>query len=133
MEIMKILNSARLKEKEEKVKAIFIETNAKPCITEIKNELKSYQQLVGGYIEVLSIKSEGMRFINLIYNDMCKSKFEEVNKRIVFPNGRRDYLSGNIICLASDWRTGDFESLTDEEVKYYLRELAKKELAITMG
>lgn len=103
------------------MKGIFVGTGKEPFVIEFEDTLNNLQALVGGRIEVLSIKEkENNRSIDLIFNEECKFLFDEVNKFYVFPNGYYDYLSGNIIVVAADESTGEFCSLTDEEVEYYL-------------
>ena len=102
------------------MKGIFIGTGREPFIIDFEDELNNLQALVGGNIEVLSIKEKGNRSIDFIFNEECKFLFQEVNKFYIFPNGFYDYLSGNIICVAANLETGEFESLTDEEIEYYM-------------
>lgn len=102
------------------MKGIFIGTGREPFIIDFEDELNNLQALVGGNIEVLSIKEKGNRSIDLIFNEECKFLFQEVNKFYIFPNGLYDYLSGNIICVAANLETGEFESLTQEEIEYYM-------------
>jgi hypothetical protein len=102
------------------MKGIFVGTGKEPFTIEFEDTLNNLQALVGGRIEVLSIKEVGDRSIDLIFNEECKFLYEEVNKFYVWPSGHYDYLSGNIIVLAADESTGEFCSLTDEEVEYYL-------------
>lgn len=110
------------------MKGIFLGTNKEPFVIEFEDTLDNLQALVGGRIEVLSIKSEGDRSIDLIFNEECKFLFEEVNKFLVFKNGQYDYLSGNIICVAADEATGEFTSLTNEEIEYYMTYLLDDKL-----
>lgn len=102
------------------MKGIFIGTGREPFIIDFEDELNNLQALVSGNIEVLSIKEKGNRSIDLIFNEECKFLFQEVNKFYIFPNGLYDYLSGNIICVAANLETGEFESLTQEEIEYYM-------------
>lgn len=113
------------------MKTIFVGTGKEPFVMEFEDELQNLQALVGGRIEVLSIRSGEERSIDLIFNEECKFLFEEVNKWLVFPNKSKDYISGNIICLAADETTGEFDSLTDDEVKFYLEELSKDKVTVT--
>ena len=110
------------------LKGIFIGTGKEPFIIEFEDKLNNLQALVGGRIEVLSIKEKEDRSIDLIFNEECKFLFEEVNKFLIFKNGQYDYLSGNIICIAADETTGEFTSLTDEELEYYMTYLLDDKL-----
>lgn len=102
------------------MKGIFVGTNKEPFIIEFDDTLNNLQALVCGRIEVISIKTTENRSIDLIFNEECKFLYEEVNKYIIFNNGNYDYLSGNILCVAADETTGEFDSLTEEEIEYYM-------------
>ena len=103
------------------LKGFLLETNQEPKIIEIEDTLENLQQLVDGRIEVLSIKTdeEKCRSIDFIFNEECKFIFQEVNKFLVYPTGFFDYLSGNIFVVAADESTGEFVSLSEEEIEYY--------------
>lgn len=101
------------------MKCIFVGINKEPFIFEMEDVLENYQSLVGGNIEVMSIHEKGTRSIDIIFNEEGKLINLELNKFIVFPNGSYDAIMGNIIIVAADMTTGDFVSLTDEEVNWY--------------
>lgn len=102
------------------MRGIYIAPGKEPFEINFDDTLNNLQSLVAGRIEVLSIKEEKNRSIDLIFNEECKFLFQEVNKWYIFKNGLYDYLSGPIICVAANEETGEFDSLTDEELKYYL-------------
>ena len=103
------------------MKTIFVGTGRKPFVMVFEDELNNLQALVGGRIEVLHFHTEGTRTIDLVFNEECKFLFDEVN----------NYISGNIIIVAADEETGEFDSLTDDEVKFYLKEFEKDTLTIS--
>lgn len=113
------------------MKTIFVGTGRKPFVMVFEDELNNLQALVGGRIEVLHFHTEGTRTIDLVFNEECKFLFDEVNKRIFYSSGYKDYISGNIVIVAADEETGEFDSLTDDEVKFYLKEFEKDTLTIS--
>lgn len=113
------------------MRTIFVGTDRKPFVMEFEDELQNFQSLVGGRIEVLHFHTEGNRTIDLIFNEEYRFLFDEVNRWIVYPGGEKDYISGNIIVVAANEETGEFDSLTDDEVKFYLKEFEKETLTIT--
>ena len=101
------------------MKSIFVAPGSEPFVIEFEDTLENLQAFVGGRIEVLSIKTdeENYRSIDLIFNEECKFIFDEVNKFLVYlGTDFIDDLRGNIICVAADEKTGEFTSLTDEEI-----------------
>ena len=113
------------------MKAIFVAPNMEPFVVEFEHKLESLQSLVGGYIDMLSIKSANNRSIDIVFNDECKFLFEDVNKWIVYSSGEKDYLSGNLLLVAVDETTGEMDSLTDEEIGVWIKELSKNYLTVT--
>lgn len=113
------------------MKTIFVGTGKEPFILEFEDELNNFQSLVGGRIEVLHYRTKGTRTIDLVFNEEYRFLYDEVNKWIVYPGGEKDFINGNIILIAADEETGEFDSLTDDEVKFYLEELSKDTLTIT--
>lgn len=106
-----------------KIKALFIGTGRKkPFVIEFEDKLENLQSLVGGYIEVFTLcsKENSEREIVLIFNEEGKFLFSKPNRTLVFSNGMFDPIMGNIIVVASDVGVEDFDSLTDEEINYYM-------------
>lgn len=101
------------------MKAIFVGIDRYPFEFEMEDNLNNYQSLVGGNIEVLSIKERNDRSIDIIFNEEGKLINLPLNRNIVFGDGYVEPIMGNIIIVAADLRTGDFVSLTDEEVNWY--------------
>ena len=113
------------------MKTIFVGTGRKPFVIEFEDELNNLQALVGGRIEVLHFHTEGTRTIDLVFNEEYRFIFDEANRRLVYLGGEEDYIAGNIVIVAADEETGEFCGLTDDEVKFYLKEFAKDTLTIS--
>ena len=101
------------------MKALFVGIDKYPFEIEMEDNLNNYQSLVGGNIEVLSIKERDSRSIDIIFNEEGKLINLPLNRNIVFPDGYVEPIMGNIIIVAANLNTGDFESLTDEEINWY--------------
>ena len=80
---------------------------------------------------MLHFHTEGTRTIDLIFNEEYRFLFDEVNRYIVYLGGEKDYIAGNIVVVAADETTGEFDSLTDDEVKFYLKEFEKDTLTFS--
>jgi hypothetical protein len=77
----------------------------KPYTEEISNDLKAFQKIVGGYIEVIALSDRLM----LICNENGKLEGLAGNRRVC-----RDIIVGNFF-VAADGGDGEFTSLTDNE------------------
>ena len=86
------------------MKILFKEPNKEFKTKEIENDLKTLQQLVGGYIEVIPYRDN----IVIVLDEEGKLKGKEPN--ICFPN---DILVGN--CIFVGTKDEDCVSLTDEQ------------------
>lgn len=116
------------------MKAIFVGTNREPFVIEFKNKLENLQALVDGYIQILNIKASNKRVITLIFNEEGKYFFSKANKLIVYEGtDEKDFITGNIIVVATDEEKQEFVSLTDEEIEFYLKEMSKKEILIPLA
>lgn len=115
------------------MKAIFVGTNMEPFVIEFENKLENLQSLVGGYIQILNIKVNGNRVITLIHNEEGKYYFSKANKYIIYEGSDwKDFITGNIIVVATDEEKEEFVSLNEEEIEFYLKEMSKKEILISL-
>lgn len=110
------------------MKVLFLGTGYNPFIMEVEDELQNLQSLVGGRIEVMTIHTKDNRSIDFIFNEEGKFLFETPNKMVIFKDGFFDYIMGNIIVVAADEETGEFTSLTDEEIWWYMNFLQDDKL-----
>lgn len=99
--------------KEGLIKVVVCEVDKEARVTTIKNDLKTLQELVGGYIEVLNI-DDG---IDLVCNEEGKIIGLPLNREIKDKNGNRiDIICGNMLFVSFD-DEGEFASLTDEQIE----------------
>lgn len=88
------------------IKAVVKEVGKSPKVTEIENELKVFQSLVGGYIEVVRVTPE----ILMICNEEGKLQGLPPN----FSTGR-DVIVGTAVFVAYDG-SEEFAGLSDYQV-----------------
>lgn len=98
------------------IKVIVKEPNKLPVVKEIEASLKSYQNVVGGYIETLTFPEEG---VVLVFDEEGKFKDYETNIGLADSNGVvKDYIVGTLFVCAVD--DEDFSSLSDEQIAKYI-------------
>lgn len=112
------------------MKLIFVGTDKEPFVLDMEDELNNFQSLVGGLIEVYTIKTNNNRSIDFIFNEEYEYLFNEINKTVITKEGYVINVKGNILVVATDETTGEFESLTEEELKFYLTFLLDDKLFI---
>ena len=98
-----------------KIKVIAVEPGKKPTVKEIENTLKSLQNEVGGYIQVVYPWNDP---IGLVCDEEAKIKGKQLNRALRDENGRiYDIVAGTFLIVGlSD---EDFCSLTDEQIKKF--------------
>ena len=112
------------------MKLIFVGTDKEPFVLDMEDELNNFQSLVGGLIEVYTIKTNNNRSIDFIFNEEYEYLFNEINKTVITKEGYVINVKGNILVVATNETTGEFESLTEEELKFYLTFLLDDKLFI---
>ena len=96
----------------EKIKCLLVEPNRLPQLIEIQKDLKEYQRLVNGYIEVAYLPDDCD--VVLICNDEGKINNMELNRDIGY-----DIIAGPFLVVGDDYENADFKSLTDEQILKY--------------
>lgn len=91
------------------MRVLIVEPKKMPYETDIRYGLKSMQQVVGGYIEVIDIEEN----ITLVCNEEGKLKGYEGNRRV-----GSDIIAGRFFICGCNYE-GEFISLTDEQVCKY--------------
>jgi hypothetical protein len=96
----------------------------------IENTLQAKQEIVGGYIENVTIgETEKGARIAAIINEEGKLIDLPFNKRLIGFKGAQDVLVGNIIISAYNMQ-GDYISLSDEECRQYIKQFTPLEVYI---
>ena len=102
----------------EKIKVIYKEVGKDPKVIEIQNTLEAKQKLVGGLIEAVEYKD-----VVLICNE--EGKIYDLKPNVQFA---KDYIAGNFLVAGDDFETGDFISLTNDQIKDIKEDLISKSI-----
>lgn len=94
---------------EDKIKVVIVEAGKLPATQYIGNDLKSMQEVVGGYIEEVILDDGTV----LICNEEGKLRGLKPNRRV-----GNDIIAGTFF-IAGDDGSEDLVSLTDEQIKQY--------------
>lgn len=99
----------------EKLKCLLVKPYELPEVVEIDNTLEAKQELVGGYIECAYLPNDDS--VVLICNEEGKINGMKLNRDI-----GHDIIAGPFLIVGDDYETGDFKSLTDNQIlKYKMR------------
>lgn len=90
------------------MKIVIVEPNKPAYIKDVEDSLKAFQELVGGYIEAVTLNSQAV----LICNEEGKLRGLEPNRRVGV-----DMICGTFFICGTDGE--EFEGLTDEQLKYW--------------
>lgn len=101
--------------KEKEVKILVIESGQYPyIISDFKNELSEYQKMVGGLISCVDL-FDGT---TTVCNDEGKLMGLPLNRSIRNDEGKLiDIFAGTLVFVGVDYATGEFKSLTDEQIQ----------------
>jgi hypothetical protein len=99
----------------ETIKVLLVQAHEKPVTIEIPNNLKGFQQAVGGYIEFYD-NEDGT---SLICDDEANLKYKDGNR--YFDDG--GIIAGDFIVVGTT-EDGNCRSLTDAEVSKYMDKYA---------
>lgn len=97
------------------MKIVYVVPNEKPIVMNIGNNLQTYQNLVGGYIEVVYPFDDNAV---LVCNDEGKFNGSAFNRYLMIDGRPYDAIMGAFFIIGDDGE-GDFTSLTDEQIKKY--------------
>jgi len=101
------------------IKALVINPGMSANEIEIGSSLKSLQEIVGGYIEVVYPFDDS---VAVICNEEGKIMGLEMNRPIHDEDGViYDMICGTMIVVGDDEDSGEFVSLTDKQVEYYTK------------
>lgn len=103
--------------KELEVKAVVLKPNEKPYVTKLKNELKTYQKIVDGLIDIVSLDDE----IDIIVND--EGLLMQLKPNIMNPyDDNNSFLVGNCIFVSHD-EEGNCKSLSREQISRVMEKI----------
>lgn len=113
------------------MKVVYIEPNKEAVIKEIEPGLKSMQDIVNGYIQVIYPFNDP---VAIVCNNDGKMLGLELNRGLTDDNGELyDIIAGKFfICLARP-KSEDLEGLTDELANKYLKMFKEPELFIMVN
>lgn len=103
----------------DQIKVVVLVPNEVARITTIDNTLENLQAIVGGYIEV--IRQDGF---DIIVNEEGKLLDLEANFALY---GGADYVAGTAIFVGADYSTGEFISLTDNQIEAIISVFKRRE------
>lgn len=95
--------------KQPEIKAVILEPLKKPVVKVIPNKLEVFQEIVGGYIDV--VRMDGF---DIIINDEGKL-FSLLPNFLI--HEQTDYIAGTCIFVEVDHEEGEFISLSDERIE----------------
>ncbi len=108
----------------EKIKAIVKKVNQEPAAMEIDNTLDSYQNLVGGYIEMIPFPN--VKNVCIILNE--EGKLDGLEPTLLVPE-YKDVLAGNFAVVGT--KDGDTVSLSDQQIERCNKYLQKYHVSNT--
>lgn len=101
--------------KEKIITVLLVKPDHHPAVIEIPNTLEEKQEIVGGNIQVFPLADD----VAIICNEEGKIDGLELN-RPIYHNGKNvEIIAGTFIIAGDDISTGEFVSLTDEQIAEY--------------
>lgn len=86
-----------------KIKAIILPTDSSPQLEEITDDLKTYQELVGGSIKTTTLKSEGKRFVMICKNTFQALPFNSQASNVCsLLTNLPTFIFGTVVCVGVD-------------------------------
>ena len=100
---------------EDKIKCLLVEPYELPKEIIIDNTLEAKQEIVGGYIECAYLPNDDS--VVIICNEEGKINGMKLNRDI-----GHDIIAGPFLIVGDDYESGEFKSLTEEQIlKYKMR------------
>lgn len=103
-----------------KIKVIVVEPEKEPYIKEIDDTLEAKQKLVGGDIEIVSSFFSDKVDYDFIINEEGKIRGLPLNRWIW---DKKDAVVGNLIIAKSDYYTGEFVDMDDNDISFVLEKI----------
>jgi len=99
------------------IKIVYKKPNEKPTIIEAENTLEKFQELVGGYIEILPANDD--KTILMIVNE--EGKIHGLQNNILWMGNTS--IVGNVVFIQNG-TDGEFHGLTDDMANAIIRSLS---------
>ena len=108
-----------------KITGVLVSCDNEPEICSVENDLKSLQNIVAGNIEIYSISDTA----TIICNEEGKLKGLPFNCSVQTAYANEVFV-GDIFIIGTDIESGEFVSLTEEEIDEYLDAFKNKEVLL---
>ena len=116
--------------KNKNIKVLVVKPEQAPTIAEYENRLETWQQLVGGYIELFYPFEDD---VAILCNDEGKIDGMPLNRAVKDANGEiLDIIAGTFAVVGLDNEDG-FRSLTNAELEMYAKLYAVPEVFVGMN
>ena len=116
--------------KNKNIKVLVVKPEQAPTIAEYENRLETWQQLVGGYIELFYPFEDD---VAILCNDEGKIDGMPLNRAVKDANGEiLDIIAGTFPVVGLDNEDG-FRSLTNAELEMYAKLYAVPEVFVGMN
>ena len=111
------------------MKVVIKEPAGKPYVRNVKNELKTFQDIVGGHIEHVAYETPAGT-VGLICNEGGKILGLDECIPVVDDSGTfiADVVVGTVAVVGTDIEEGEFIDLTTEQTEYLLKDLSEKSI-----
>ena len=96
------------------IRVLLIKPGENPSVVEVEDRLKSHQELVDGYIKMVHLTQD----VALLCNEEGKIREMKPNRHFNLPFFK-DIVCGNIVIVGINNETGEFDSLTAEQVAHF--------------
>lgn len=100
-------------------RAIVINPGELPKVVELAETLEALQEAVDGYIELFAVAGH----VNFLCNDEGRLNGMLFNRIIQLSDGAEFDIYGPVVLLGGDDNTGEFESLTDDDIAEWMPKL----------
>ncbi|MBE5036178.1 DUF3846 domain-containing protein [Gallibacter intestinalis] len=101
------------------MKVLLVKPHEEPKVVEIENTLDAKQEIVGGFIEMVTPPSHTDDAV-IICNELGKCMGLQLNRCLRLANGHiYDVIAGTFFICRAPWDSEGFESLTDEQIEIY--------------
>lgn len=105
-----------MEEQKKMIKVLIKEPYKEPYVKEIIDELKSFQEIVGGHIEC--VEMPGVKNVDIYVND--EGKLDKLAGNFWLPE-YEDCVCGTCYMVGYEPETGDNISITDNQIKKCLK------------